>query len=64
MEFVENDKEIIGTLAFRDIKSKPGSANLYFGADLFSKLGIPVDSVLSFRFDKEKKEFCIKQFKY
>jgi hypothetical protein len=64
MDFTEDDKKIVGTIAFRAIPSKPGSMSLYIGADLAKRLQFPINTVLSFKYDKKKNELCLKQLEY
>jgi len=64
MNYLENDTEILFTTAIRAIKHKPGAGNIYIPPEIFQKFGLPVDVPMNVRFDKEKKEICIKLITY
>lgn len=64
MDYIENEKEIVFPAAIRDIKSKPGAGNIYLPPEIFQKMGLPVDIPMTVRFNKEKKEICIKPLNY
>jgi hypothetical protein len=63
MSFVENENEIIDVVTLRRLKSR-GAGTIYISPELLNKIDIPLDSNLSFRYDKEKKEICIKLQQY
>lgn len=60
-----NDDEItVGVFKLKSIKSKPGAASLYIGAEQFSKIDLPLDTDLVMKFNKKTKEMCLKLLAY
>ena len=64
MDYIETENEIITTISFRGNKAKPGAGFIYFSPELFAKLCIGLDTPMTMRFDKMKKEICLKQLQY
>jgi hypothetical protein len=65
MEFNETDEGIEGTLVIR-ADNRPDTALIRFGIELFAKIkeDLPIGTLLSFRYDKQTKEICLKPYKY
>jgi hypothetical protein len=64
MSITETDTEILDTVTIRDIKARPGTGSIYLGKALYSKIEIPRDTGLLLKYNKEKKEICIKLLQY
>lgn len=64
MEVIETESEIISPITIRGNKAKPGTGQIYLGNELFPRMGIELDSPMVLRFDKVKKEICIKPLQY
>jgi hypothetical protein len=64
MTYTENENEIIDVVRIRDVKAKPGAASIYLGQELFPKIDMPIDTNLLLRYDKKKREICIRLLTY
>lgn len=60
----ETDTEIIGIVSLRDYNKQKRTGYIFVSADIYEKLEELKDKELVFRFNKEKKEICVKQLKY